>query len=70
MDFDFKKIEIDEDTYIKYWNRDNFEIHIRAYGPLGSNVYKFTNGALNWMQRRSYSFVTKLKKPRWVEEEK
>ena len=26
---DFKKIEIDEDTY-RYWDKDNFELHIRA----------------------------------------
>ena len=34
MDFDFKKIELDKDTYIKYWDKDNFELHIRASGPL------------------------------------
>lgn len=67
MDCNFKKVELDKETYIKYWNKDNFEIHIRAYGPLGANVYKYTNGTLDWKQRRSYSFVSKLKKPQWRE---
>jgi len=68
MDFDFKKIEIDKDTYVKYWDRDNFELHIRASGPLGAFVYKYENGLLKWRQRRSYSFVTRPAKPKWIDE--
>jgi len=64
---DFKKIEIDEDTYIRYWDKDNFELHIRACGPLGAWVYKYTNGLLNWRQRRSYSFVTRPATPKWID---
>ena len=63
MDFDFKKIEIDKDTYVKYWDRDNFELHIRASGPLGAFVYKYENGLLKWRQRRSYSFVKMRTQP-------
>ena len=65
---DFKKIKIDEDAYIKYWDRDNFELHIRASGPLGAFVYKYTNGLLKWRQRRSYAFVTRPAKPQWIED--
>ncbi len=64
---DFKKIEVDEDTYIRYWDKDNFELHIRATGPLGAWVYKYTNGLLNWRQRRSYSFVTRPATPIWID---
>ena len=65
----FKKIEVDEDTYIRYWDADNFELHIRATGPLGAWVYKYTNGLLDWRQRRSYSFVTRPSKPQWIDEQ-
>ena len=69
MDFDFKKIEIDKNTYVKYWNRENFELHIRASGPNGAFVYRYENGLLKWRQRRSYSFVARPSKPKWVEME-
>ena len=57
---EFKKIEIDKKNYIKLYSDGNFEIHCRAYGPLGSNVYFFENrngGILKWKQRRSYAFI-------------
>ena len=60
-----KKIIIDRDAYIRYVNRDDYELHIRAYGPTGAWVYKFERGSLKWRQRRSYAFVTKLSKPHW-----
>ena len=68
INMDFKKIEVDEDTYIRYRDADNFELHIRATGPLGAWVYKYTNGLLDWRQRRSYSFVTRPAKPKWIED--
>ncbi len=59
---EFKKIEIDNNNYIKLLNDGNFEIHCKSHGPLGSNVYFFENrggGHLQWKQRRSYAFVAK-----------
>jgi len=67
----FKKIEIDNKNYIKLYSDGNFEIHCRAYGPLGSNVYFFENrggGILKWSQRRSYAFIAKKLKPNFVDE--
>ena len=61
----FKKIVIDNNTYIKYKNRNDYELHIRAWGPSGAWVYKFENGSLKWRQRRSYSFVSRLYGPTW-----
>ena len=52
-----KKIIIDQDAYIRYVNRDDYELHIRACGPNGAWVYKFKKGNLKWKQRRSYSFL-------------
>jgi hypothetical protein len=68
---EFKKIEIDKKNYVKLYSDGNFEIHCRAYGPLGSNVYFFENrggGILKWSQRRSYSFIAKKLKPNFVDE--
>ena len=62
---DFKKIVIDKDLYIKYFNKNNYELHIRAWGPNGAWVYKFENGLLKWRQRRSYSFISKPTYPHW-----
>ena len=62
---DFRKIIIDKDVFIKYVNRQNYELHIRNCGPNGAWVYKFENGLLKWRQLRSYSFVTKLYAPIW-----
>ena len=53
---------------IKIHSQDNFELHIRASGPLGAFVYKYENGLLKWRQRRSYSFVTRPAKPKWIED--
>ena len=63
---DYKKIIIDEDTYIRYMNRDDYELHIRAYGPNGAWVYKFERGNLKWRQRRSYAFIARPNKPQWI----
>ena len=30
-------------------------------------VYKFERGNLRWRQRRSYSFIAKPAKPKWIE---
>ena len=68
---EFKKIKIDKNNYIKFYRDGNFEIHCRAYGPLGSNVYFFENrggGILKWSQRRSYAFIAKKLKPNFVDE--
>ena len=59
-----EKIIIDDNNYIKVFTDGNFEVHCKAYGPLGANVYYFENrggGLLKWSQRRSYSFVTKAR---------
>ena len=64
---DFKKIVIDKNVYIKYMNRNDYELHIRASGPNGAFVYKYENGLLKWRQRRSYSFISKPAKPKWEE---
>ena len=61
----YKKIFIDGDTYIRYNNKDDYELHIRACGPTGAWVYKFERGSLKWRQRRSYAFVAKPSKPHW-----
>ena len=62
---DFKKIVIDKDVYIKYINKNDYELHIRASGPNGSWVYKFENCSLKWRQRRSYAFIAKPSVPSW-----
>lgn len=67
---EFKKIEIDKNNYIKFYQDGNFEIHCRASGPTGANVYFFKNkygGVLRWKQRRSYSFVGKKQAPEFVD---
>ena len=59
-----KKITIDENNYIKILSNGNFEIHCKANGPLGANVYLFENkygGLLKCSQRRSYSGVSNTK---------
>ena len=62
-----KKIIIDQDAYIRYVNRDDYELHIRACGPNGAWVYKFKKGNLKWKQRRSYSFLARPLKPLWLD---
>jgi len=67
----FEKIEIDKYNYIKLLDDGNFEVHCRASGPLGANVYFFENrsgGLLRWKQRRSYAFVAKKQKLNFEEE--
>ena len=64
-DMQTRKIKIDKNNYIKLLENGEFELHCRAHGPLGSNVYYFENrggGYLRWKQRRSYSFVAKRQK--------
>jgi hypothetical protein len=58
-DMDFKKIPINQSSYIRLYEDDTFEVHCSAQGPLGANVYYFKRGLLEWKQRRSYSFVSK-----------
>ena len=58
----FNKIEIDKDSYIKYFENGKFEIHTSVSGPLGAEVYFFERGLLQGRQRRSYSFVTQVYK--------
>ena len=55
----YKKIEINESTYIRLFEDDTFEVHCYAQGPLGANVYGFKRGNLEWRQRRRYSFKSK-----------
>ena len=45
---DFKKIVIDKNVYIKYFNKNDYELHIRAWGPNGAWVYKFESWSLKW----------------------
>ena len=61
----FKKIEIDENSYIKYLENGIFEIHTSVSGPLGAEVYFFERGLLQGRQRRSYYFVTQIYKIRY-----
>ena len=58
-EMDYKKIKINESTYVKLFDDDRFEVHCSATGPLGAEVYSFKRGCLEWKQRRSYSFVSK-----------
>ena len=62
-----KKIFIDQDAYIIYLNKDNYELHIKASGPNGALVYKFEKGNLKWKQRRSYAFLARPLKPLWLD---
>ena len=64
---DFKKIVIDKNVYIKYFNKNDYELHIRAWGPSGAWVYKFENSSLKWRQRRSYSFISRPSAPNWID---
>ena len=61
----FTKIEIDENSYIKYLENGNFEIHTRVSGPLGAEVYFFERGLLQGRQRRSYSFISQIYKVKY-----
>jgi hypothetical protein len=57
-----KRINIDDNNYIKVLPNGDFEVHCHACGPLGSNVYYFKNnngGLLEWTQRRSYGGMGK-----------
>ena len=45
-DMEHKKIIIDQDAYIRYLNKDNYELHIKASGPIGVWVYKFKSSML------------------------
>ena len=63
-----KKIIINQDAYIRYVNRDDYELHIRASGPNGAWVYKFERGNLKWRQRRSYAFMGRPHIPEWIDE--
>ena len=58
-DMKFKKIEINESSYIRLYENDTFEVHCYAQGPLGANVYSFQRGILEWKQRRSYMGASK-----------
>ena len=58
-DMNFKKIPINQSSYIRLYEDDTFEVHCVAQGPLGANVYHFKRGLLEWKQRRSYSFISK-----------
>ncbi len=55
----YKKIKINESSYVKLFDDDRFEVHCSAQGPLGANVYHFKGGLLEWKQRRSYAGVSK-----------
>ena len=66
-DMEHKKIIIDEDAYIRYINKDNYELHVRTWGPTGAWVYKFDRGNLKWKQRRSYAFLARPLKPLWFD---
>ena len=57
----FKKIDVTEDIFIKDFGNDNFDMHIRASGPLGAYVYSFKKGRLHAYQRRSYGGASKTK---------
>ena len=65
---EYTKIIIDKDAHIRYVNRDDYELHIRAYGPNGAWVYKFERGNLKWRQRRSYSFIERPQIPQWIDQ--
>ena len=57
-----KRINIDDNNYIKVLPNGDFEVHCYACGPTGSNVYYFKNnngGLLEWTQRRSYGGMGK-----------
>ena len=58
-EMDYKKIKINESTYVKLFDEDRLEVHCSTTGPLGAEVYSFKRGNLEWKQRRSYSFVSK-----------
>tara|TARA_B100002019_G_C21268459_1_gene600791 strand:+ start:160 stop:369 length:210 start_codon:yes stop_codon:yes gene_type:complete len=58
-----KRINIDENNYIKVLPSGDFELHCYSGGPTGANVYYFKNnsgGLLEWTQRRSYGGVGKI----------
>ena len=57
-----KRINIDDNNYIKILPGGDFELHCFACGPTGANVYRFKNnngGILEWTQRRSYGGMGK-----------
>ena len=62
---EYTKIVIDKDTYIRYVNKDDYELHIRTWGPTGAWVYKFERGNLKWRQRRSYALMASQETPSW-----
>ena len=64
---EFKKIQIDKNTHIRYFSDNKYEIHVSASGPVGAWVYFFENGDLIGRHRRSYAGVSKLQKVKYEE---
>lgn len=64
---EFKKIQIDHNTHIRYFSESKYEIHTSASGPTGAWVYYFEDGAMIGRQRRSYAGVSKLQKVKYEE---
>ena len=54
-----KKIKVDDNISIVYLNNEDFQLHIRTWGPAGAVVYHFEGTEIKWRQRRGASAASK-----------
>ena len=54
-----KKIKVDDNISIVYLSNENFELHIRTWGPAGAVVYFFEGTEIKWRQSRVATAASK-----------
>ncbi len=54
-----KKIKVDDNISIVYLNNEDFELHIRTWGPAGAVVYYFEGTKIKWRQSRVATAASK-----------
>jgi len=57
----YKRTEVNGSLFVLDYGNEKFEVHMRAWAPLGTCVYRYENGRLKWFQRRSYSGSSSVK---------
>tara|TARA_B100000035_G_scaffold262011_1_gene233296 strand:+ start:44 stop:250 length:207 start_codon:yes stop_codon:yes gene_type:complete len=54
-----KKIKVDDNISIVYFNNEDFQLHIRTWGPAGAVVYHFEGTEIKWRQSRVATAASK-----------
>ena len=54
-----KKIKVDDNISIVYLNNEDFQLHIRTWGPAGAVVYYFEGTDIKWRQSRVATAASK-----------